>query len=145
MISRKTLGSKIGIILRDWPHSWRGPQYLAAIKELYLLLKHQGRSVQLISFCSKSEIEVLTELFDNTENILCWIPQEISVKDFFSELSMFDIFFTARFHGAIFSALLEKPFICIDLEQKLSIIAKELGLEAFLWKHPFNIKEALIF
>ena len=135
--------NKIGIVLRDWPHSDTGPRCLAAARKLFFLLKKLGKSVSLISFCPESRSRFLKDFFDGQQSCLCWDPREESLGNFFSELSRFDVFLTARFHGAIFSALMGKPFICIELEQKLSIVAKELGVETLVWKDPFRLDEAL--
>ena len=56
-------------------------------------------------------------------------------------MAEFDSLISARYHGAIFGAILGKPVICIDIEPKLRLVSEFLA--GLLWPQPFDEEECL--
>lgn len=126
--------NKSAIILRDWEHDDYGRQHFKAIKEFMINNKSDydlvlfANDQHWISFASSNQI-----------NYHVWNPEKFSVKDFINKLNEYDSFISSRFHGMVYSTLLNKPSIAIDIEPKLSIGA-ELN-SGLIWKSGDGIKE----
>jgi len=93
--------------------------------------------VQFISF-AKTDKKWLELLEAKSEDIRVWDPEHDDIKSFLEYLSEFDVFLTARDHGAVFASILGKPVVCIGIEEKLCLIAELLGAGARLWEYPFQ-------
>ena len=55
-----------------------------------------------------------------------WDPQQIKIENYLSELSECSIMVTSRAHGAIVSACLGIPSVCLAIEPKLEKVHKML-------------------
>src|SRR5262249_13101907 len=75
------------------------------------------------------------------ESVTVWNPGSQTIADFLGILNGFDCLLTARFHGALFAALLGKPTVCIEIEPKLRLVSELLGCG--LWRQPFQEAECL--
>lgn len=133
---------KIGIIIRDWPHTIEGASYQEPLKEVVQKLRSQGYHIVYILF-KKNDVEWIETLNEMREEYILWDPQRENVGTFFSSLNEFDGFITARYHGAVIGAILGKPVICIEVEQKLSLISELLSKRRLLWKQPFKSIECI--
>jgi len=107
------------------------------------MLRNIGYRVTFISFSKDYDQCWIDKLINNKENYACWDPDLMCVDDFFKLLSGYDIIITARYHGAVFASLLSRPFICIEIEQKLSLVADIYKGGGFLWRQPFNPQECV--
>jgi len=128
---------RIGVIVRDWPHSSEGNSYIIPIQEAIKELRSLGFEMQYVLF-NKRDKKWIETLINDRESFILWEPEKNDMKSFFSELHQFDAFITARYHGAVFSAILKKPVICIEIEPKLYHISKLLENGSELWNLPFN-------
>jgi polysaccharide pyruvyl transferase WcaK-like protein len=133
---------KIGIIVRDWDHTKEGSAYYEKISTLYDKLKKENIEVTLILFATNSDNYWNNKKAD-FENVLEWIPEKMSMDFFIEKLNTFDLFITARYHGAIFSTLLGKPFISIVVEQKLSLISDIFINSSEKWIYPFDVSSRI--
>jgi len=133
---------RIGIIIRDWPHTMEGAAYQKPLKSVVQELRVQGYHVVYILF-KKSDVQWIETLNEMKEEYILWDPERESVKSFFSTLNEFDCFISARYHGAVIGTILGKPVICIEVEQKLRLISEILSKKRFLWKQPFISKECI--
>lgn len=133
---------KIAIIIRDWPHTIKGAAYQKPLKEVVQKLRNQGYHIVYILF-KKNDVQWIETLNDMREEYLLWNPQRHTVETFLSSLNEFDCFLTARYHGAVIGAILGKPVICIEVEQKLRLISEVLSEGRLLWKPPFTSKECI--
>ena len=134
----------IGIIVRDWNNTENNLRYYDSISELFIQLKDIGYNPTLIIFSKDSDHYWMNRI-NEFENILIWEPRNNSMHEFIISLNNFDIFITARFHGAIFSALLNKPFISIIVEDKLDIVAEEYSKASKKWPYPFDVSQCVDF
>ena len=135
---------KIGIIVRDWPHTKNGAAYYEKILPLKNNLLLKGYFVNIIIFSQYRDVYWLNKLKRQTD-VIVWDPANNTISDFIYKLNEFDLFITSRYHGAIFSALLEKPFITICVEQKLELISDIYHKCSKKWCYPFNIDECVDF
>jgi len=131
---------KIGIIVRDWTQTEEGSRYYSKIFPLVDDLKSSGYEVNILLFSQKRDIFWLKEL-KNIDNIVTWDPDKDTILEFLQILDTFDLFITARYHGAVFSTLLDKPFISICVEQKLEMISDLYKNGSKKWIYPFDEKE----
>ncbi|HTN39092.1 MAG TPA: polysaccharide pyruvyl transferase family protein [Arachidicoccus sp.] len=127
---------KLGIIIRDWGLDEDGDLYIEKIMEFYK--STEDFESKFIIFAPHKDPKFMDRLKD--ENILVWDPDKYTLSDFIAELNLFDIFISARYHGAIVAALLNKPVICIEIEDKLKILSQQIP-ELKLWKKPFLTSE----
>lgn len=134
---------KVGIIIRDWPHTREGDSYSAPLFEVVDQLRAEGKDVEFISFALASD-KVWTERLEKQhEHLITWDPERFSIPEFMRSLSCYDIFLSARYHGAVFASLLGKPVVCIGVEQKLEIVAGLFEDGARLWSYPFSVPECI--
>ncbi len=127
---------KIGIIVRDWDWEESGRNYIDNLMRFYK--SYSDAELQFIVFAPSKDKEWITKLKE--ENALIWDPQKYSIDLFLEELNVFDGFISARYHGAIIGALLQKPVICVEIEPKLKILTEQVK-EIKLWEKPFDIEQ----
>jgi polysaccharide pyruvyl transferase WcaK-like protein len=139
--NRKIKIRKIGIIPRDWPHTKEGDAYKDSLFQVVRELNNEGKKVEFISFAK--DIEWARRLKNKGERLITWNPEKNSISEFIEKLSGYDAFITARYHGAVFASILRKPVVCIDVEQKLRLVADLFGAGARLWSFPFNTLDCL--
>lgn len=133
---------KVGIIVRDWDHTREGNAYYEKISILQDKLKKENIEVTLILFATNSD-NYWNSKKTNFDNVLEWIPTKMSMESFIEELNNFDLFITARYHGAVFATLLGKPFISIIVEQKLSLISDIFINSSEKWIYPFDVNNCM--
>lgn len=136
---------KIGVIVRDWAHDEKGEQYYTTLCKSVELLRAEGFDVKFIIFDQDSDLFWLKLLKKQESSFLAWNPNKHSIDGFLEELSNFDLFITARFHGAVFASLLGKPFITVEVEQKLRMIHESFPQGSACWKQGFDTTELLEF
>ena len=134
-------GRRIGVIVRDWPHDTAGAAYEKPLINAAEMLRKAGYSVQYILFRANGDCGWARLLSQRGESPLAWNPEVQSITDFLHELDQFDCLLTARYHGALFGALIGRPVICIELEQKLRLVSELLKVG--LWRQPFNESSCL--
>lgn len=131
---------KIGVIVRDWIQTDEGAAYYDKIIPLVSTLKQDGYEVNIVLFSQKRDLYWLEKLKD-IDNVIIWDPDNNNIQDFLKILDNFDLFITARYHGAVFSSLLGKPFISIVVEQKLEMISDLYMDCSRKWAYPFEVKK----
>ena len=143
--SRDTNGSlkRIGVIVRDWPHTYEGNSYAEPLFHTIDSLRREGKEVEYISFSATSDSEWIKRLKDRDEYITVWSPERDSISSFLGFLSRYDLFISARYHGAVFASILKKPIVAIEVEQKLGLVSDLLGDGARLWTYPFSVAQCL--
>ncbi|MFS1161233.1 polysaccharide pyruvyl transferase family protein [Aeromonas salmonicida] len=119
---KRELGSKIGIILRDWDfyHS----EYSIESLRLEIDKLKSFYDVDIISFGVDSNLK--EKCAEYGYNLISWDPEAIGIDEFISILSFYDVIFSSRYHGVIYSILLEIPVVALPIEPKLKIAANEL-------------------
>ncbi len=141
-LKKKDSINNIGIIVRDWNQTVEGSTYYDKIFLLLDLLKEEGYNVDIIIFSKKRDLYWSQKLKEK-DNVLYWDPDIDSIKNFILSLNNYDLFITARYHGAVFSTILGKPFISIEVEQKLKLISLIYNKSSRNWTFPFNVNECL--
>ena len=134
--------SNVGVIVRDWMHTFQGGAYGKSLMQLVEELRSEGKNVQFISF-SRRDRDWTQRLIAEGEQLLAWDPQSHTIPEFLEILSGFDVYITARFHGAVFASLLNRPVICIEVEVKLRLVSDLFGHGSRLWSYPFNVEDCL--
>lgn len=111
----------IGFIVRDW--EYRETDYLNSLIEAAKELQCSGVSSRFIIFSSKEDKKSRSRLITAGVDFLEWYDDESRFEDFMQELNSHSVFISARFHGAIFASLLNKPFAIISIDRKLDYYA----------------------
>jgi polysaccharide pyruvyl transferase WcaK-like protein len=127
----------VGIIVRDWQNDIIGDAYAKQIFTVAERLQKRGMEVRFILFAGTKD-RIWSFRVGTKFPVLAWNPLKSTAVDYLENLRQCDAFITARYHGAIFAALLGVPFISIESEPKLSMIAGLLGVGEYLWKYPFD-------
>lgn len=130
---------RIGIIVRDWNWESTGASYIESLKKVYTE-NHSDYDFQFIVFAPLKDKKWMESIA--WSEMLIWDPEKFTIDEFLSSLNQFDAFISARYHGAIIASLLNKPVICIEIEDKLKILTNQLK-ELKLWRKPFNEKELI--
>ncbi|WP_439185735.1 polysaccharide pyruvyl transferase family protein [Carboxylicivirga taeanensis] len=133
---------KIGIVLRDWKYG-QGNNYIKSLIELPELLHKQGYEVSFYVFSEENDSMLEKILNKNGIAYKKWLPQQTCFKSYLAELNTCDLFITSRYHAAVFSTLMEKPFITIGLEQKLTNYSSSFENEAMNWLPNSSLSELL--
>lgn len=129
---------KIGVIVRDWNHTGSQNYYdkiIAFVKKL----RNEHYEVVFISMDKKSDIYWAKYFRDHKENYIQWDADKMTFEEFYALLSQFDLHITARFHGAVFASMFHIPFISIEVEQKLKMIAGNYEGGAYCWESDFDL------
>lgn len=132
---------RIGIIVRDWNYANGGGEYYDKLINVSKELKEKGFVPQFILFDTKSDTYWLSK--KNELDMIIWNPLMDSFDDFLEKISVFDLFITARFHGAIFASILQTPFITVEVEQKLKFIAEVYNESSSCWERPFDTSDLM--
>lgn len=119
--------NSVGVILRDWDfyesefiieNFWEN---LTNIKNKNIKVITFGKDIKTKDYCKRNNIDIIS-----------WDPEKMDIDDFILELSKFKILITSRFHGIVYSILLDRAVISLPIEPKLEQAAKELdGVIAF--------------
>jgi polysaccharide pyruvyl transferase WcaK-like protein len=139
----RTMGRRVGVIVRDWPHTLEGDSYARPLVAVVDQLRSAGRQVEFISFAESYDRGWLTSLRARGERPRTWSPGTDDISSFLRLLSGYDVFLTARYHGAVFASMLGKPMVCIEVEPKLRLVSELLGNGARLWRYPFDVEQCL--
>jgi polysaccharide pyruvyl transferase WcaK-like protein len=132
----------IGVIIRDWNYGTKEDNYKDNLIESVLSLRSKGYKIQYIVFSDLRDMDWLYTLKDMNEDILIWNPDIHTIEKFMETLSHFDLFISARFHGVIFSTLLNIPAISIALEPKLELVKENAICK--IWNPINDTKEQLV-
>jgi polysaccharide pyruvyl transferase WcaK-like protein len=134
---------RVGLVVRDWSHDAKGDSYGHSLLEVADELTKAGRTVDFVLFAGRHDRVWLQRLKATRFKAVLWTPENDTIRDFAARLNSYDLFITARYHGAAFATLLGKPSICIEVEPKLALFAKVLGPAGRCWKHPFDALQCL--
>jgi|GEM_PF-4035297 len=131
---------KTAIILRDWHYDNVDHEKLLLSLRQLISMKKEER-FDLIFFCEQLDSN-LKEKFRGLDNLdfWSWDPSSNNLVGFFDRMKTYDLVITSRFHGAIFSALLDIPFITLEIEPKLNVPNQMYGNESIL-KEPFQLEK----
>ncbi|WP_448563826.1 polysaccharide pyruvyl transferase family protein [Thalassotalea ganghwensis] len=113
---------KIGVIIRDWNYGTEEDNYKDNLQEAITQIRKIGYKAQYIVFSDLRDNDWLNTLQEQQEDILIWNPDNDSIEYFMEKLSHFDLFISSRFHGVIFSTLLNIPAISVAIEPKLELV-----------------------
>lgn len=133
---------RIGIVVRDWIHTVEGKAYYDKIIPLVSELEKKGYEVTLIMFAKQPDTYWNSKKSDFIR-VLEWNPDSSTIEEFIEQLSSFDLFVTARYHGAVFASLLNIPFVSMVIEQKLALVSDIYKDCSKKWEYPFNVNDCL--
>ncbi|HGS4803639.1 TPA: polysaccharide pyruvyl transferase family protein [Vibrio parahaemolyticus] len=123
---------KVAVILRDWKHDEFGKKHFKAIRD-YLLINRECCDLILFSN-DKYWIDFAIE---HQLNYLVWDSTKYSSNEFIQKLAEYKLVISSRFHGIVYSTLLNIPAIAIEIEPKLKIGAElNTGL---IWNGEFTL------
>lgn len=126
----------IAIIVRDWEHDKEGAEYIQTLIDFFLG-NNQDFEFTFVLFAQEKDKNWHASLNQLNISYIAWNPNDDSLEDFFATFAEFDGFITARYHAAVLAALLNKPTICIEVEDKLRILVEQIP-EFKLWEKGFS-------
>lgn len=129
----------IGFVLRDWIHDDHAD--FSVIKEVVDELRSKEFEVQFFSFDRYSDSAYLQHFAEY--GILSWDPHHQTISSFLKKLNECSLVITSRAHGAIITACLNIPAICLEIEPKLKHVSALLKHSSLLVSKPFD-KDKLI-
>lgn len=132
---------RVGVVIRDWPHTHEGQSYFGKAKEAVRKLRQAEIEVRYISFARQADSQTLIDLSSSAEDILQWDPNQKTLREFIEELASFDLLISARAHGVIIGAAMGIPSIAIEVEPKLRLICERLSGGTRIWSQPFEPDE----
>jgi polysaccharide pyruvyl transferase WcaK-like protein len=127
-------GRVIGFILRDWPGD-RNAHHVP-MKALANLLTKSGYEVRCYSLDARADVDFIADFKDFKMQI--WRPGKQNLDSFVSDLASCSMIVSSRAHGAIVSACLGVPSICLEIEPKLASVTNMLSESSILVKPPYS-------
>lgn len=125
----------VGIIIRDWGYDQH--EAIHVMSEVTNQLIDTGYRVEFFSF-DRSADPVFINSFSGKYPMHIWEPrQRSSFISFLQTLNQCSIVITNRAHGAILSAGLNIPAICLKQEPKLEQVSQMLRNSSALIEKPF--------
>ena len=125
--------TKVGFILRDW--ELLDPDFFKRQIEVAKRLRLRGYEVRFLCLAT-SDHNYLEELRSAGEEVDLWTAKPGTFESFWELISNQDLIVTSRFHGAIFALLSQRPFVAIEIEQKLQNLREMVpGSERFALDH----------
>jgi polysaccharide pyruvyl transferase WcaK-like protein len=131
------------VVLRDWEHTVEGNKYCEQIELAVKQMRQNGLTVTYVLFAEAQDRYWKSWLGKRNETPLVWQPGKETVSSFMESLNTFDFFVTARYHAAVFGAILNKPAICINIDEKLKLASQLLIPDLPIWNPPFQVDELL--
>ncbi|WP_434557078.1 polysaccharide pyruvyl transferase family protein [Tunturibacter psychrotolerans] len=117
--------------------------YLDKLTEFSLWLIRQDYTLRIFSGELSVDVHAVEDLKERILNSLpsgnhgeMFIPPSIDLKDLLTEMSRFDFVVTSKFHGVVFSHLLEKPVIALSYHKKIDDLMRTVGHS----QHCLNIE-----
>jgi polysaccharide pyruvyl transferase WcaK-like protein len=130
----------IGFILRDWPND--NHAYMNAVEKVVEQLNKRNYVVNFYSFDSRSD-SFYVKKFSTWSPVAVWDPYKLSLHDFLSKLSVNNLVITSRAHGAILSACMGIPSVCLAIEPKLRHVSTMLSKSSVLVDNLFDAGKIL--
>ncbi|MBX2947091.1 MAG: polysaccharide pyruvyl transferase family protein [Cyclobacteriaceae bacterium] len=127
----------VGFILRDW--SYDNQIDFDAIEQTAQSLQRSGIPVLFFSFDGNTD-RFYKERFSNF-SMIEWNPERITVTEFVQKLKQCKLIVTSRAHGAILSACLNIPSVCLAIEEKLVKVSEMLAKSSVLIQMPIQASE----
>ncbi len=121
---------------RIWPKKdvYTYSRYLEKLVAFSLWLLSQKYRVRIFSGEASVDVYALEDLKEQLQNSLSpadinemFAPASESVKDLLADMSGFDFVVTSKFHGVVFSHLLEKPVIALSYHNKIDDLMRAVG------------------
>ena len=97
--------------------------------------------ITFFSFADYADQECCRYLSSHNLKVNQWNPDQMTIDSYLSELQRYDLFVTARYHGAVVASLMKKPFITIGIEPKLEMIADLFDMPC--WQTPYDVSECI--
>ncbi|MFC0444251.1 polysaccharide pyruvyl transferase family protein [Pseudidiomarina halophila] len=122
------------VIPRDWNRTENGKLLSFKLKRYCGKVLEDGKGInfQFYSLIEdqewKSFAEGLQSRYPDLVNITTWNPRLESMRDFICQLEDTEFVISMRFHGAIFSMLLQAPCFIVPIDQKLTQLSARYGL-----------------
>lgn len=134
---------RIGVVVRDWVHDVTGASYTTPLMDVVESYDDNSAYEFVFVVFSMIKDEKWQQLLKKQgRSFIAWNPEEQSLEDFTEVLNGFDGFITARYHGAVFAAILNKPAICVEIEPKLKILTEQIP-QLLLWEKPFREEDLI--
>lgn len=129
---------RIGIIVRDWPHSHGGASYLEPLIEAARRFRQSGYDIQFVSFAEQYDTVTLRRLNAEGIDYAAWSPDKWTIPEFLRKLVNCDLFISARAHGVIVGAVFGVPSVAIEVEPKMRIMAEQFSSSLPVWGGGFE-------
>ncbi|HRJ29544.1 MAG TPA: polysaccharide pyruvyl transferase family protein [Cyclobacteriaceae bacterium] len=127
-------GNCVGFILRDW--NYKNQIDFDAIEQTAQLLQQAGIPILFFSLDGNTD-RIYKERFSNV-SMIEWNPERITVTEFMQKLAQCKLVVTSRAHGAILSACINIPSICLAIEDKLVRVSEMLHKSSVLIQLPLQ-------
>ena len=129
----------IAFILRDWSlgggHENSANQAMLAAERL----KDQGFEIDFVIFSRDPDLD--RSKLAQIGQIVQWDPENQTEESFIGGFQKYQLVITARYHGAVFSFLLDRPVIGICVDPKISLFMDQIEQGEFKWNLPYDVDE----
>lgn len=129
--------SYVGFVLRDWKYD--NQVDFEVIEQTAQSLQRSGVPVLFFSLDGVAD-QVYRKSFPNFA-MLEWNPEKMTLMEFMQKLAQCKLVVTSRAHGAILSACISIPSICLAIEEKLEKVSGMLPKSSTLIHMPVQASE----
>jgi polysaccharide pyruvyl transferase WcaK-like protein len=137
----RTRDDAVAFIVRDWPYGKAQENYLEQVQKAARELKQRGMEIDLVVFSSDLSLDrgALADL----GRLVQWDPETMTDVEFIAALSQYKVIVAARFHGAVFAYLLNRPVIGINIDPKIGLFFEQIEMPQFVWSSPYRLDHLL--
>jgi polysaccharide pyruvyl transferase WcaK-like protein len=128
----------VGFVLRDW----KDDRHIAPLYKTAKILKQSGKKVKLFSFDKRTDINYIKSAAA-VGSVIVWDPSHMSIDYFLNEMSKCQLVVSSRAHGAIVSACLGIPAVCVAIEPKLKMVSEMLQNSATIIDESLSQEEII--
>jgi len=139
-IKKRQSIKKVGILLRDWADNDIESINSEKIDKIVDFFNSKSIEVVFLSFSCQHDINWRKLLQKKKCNNFLWDPNKMTIFDFLTVFNTFDVMISSRYHGLIFSTLLEIPFIGVSIEPKIDNYVNNTFFQKFTWHKPFEVE-----
>ncbi|WP_318487249.1 polysaccharide pyruvyl transferase family protein [Photobacterium leiognathi] len=130
----------VSIILRDWDKSVEGIVPFDEIQLLSERLRSENKKFRFIFFSEVHDGLWINYCRVNKLEHFVWNPDKDSYTLFINEIAKSKHIISSRFHGLVFSALLNIPFTGLEIEPKIKLYMEKFENYRCI-RYPFSCNE----
>lgn len=127
---------KFCFVLRDWTLGSAQQTYLEPSIAVAAELAREGHQIDFVIFSRDPQLD--RSRLEKIGRVVAWSAEAMIVEEFISAMARYDVIVTARFHGAVFGFILNRPVVGICIDPKIDRFLESIDAGDLCWSNPFD-------